>query len=49
LAREIEHFCRNGKPEGLAPMLAELRQCSAKSSAALKAWRDANLGARASA
>ena len=49
LAREIEHFCRNGKPDGLAPMLAELRQCSAQSSAALMAWRDANLGVRASA
>jgi HPt (histidine-containing phosphotransfer) domain-containing protein len=49
LAREVEHFCRSGKPDGLAPMLAELRQSIAQSSAALKAWRDANLGVRASA
>jgi CheY-like chemotaxis protein/HPt (histidine-containing phosphotransfer) domain-containing protein len=49
LAREVEHFCRTGKPDGLAPMLAELRRSNALSSEALKAWRDANLSARASA
>ena len=26
LAREVEHFCRTGNPDGLAPMLAELRR-----------------------
>jgi len=30
-------------------MLAELRQSNAQSSAALKAWRNANLGIQASA
>jgi signal transduction histidine kinase/CheY-like chemotaxis protein/HPt (histidine-containing phosphotransfer) domain-containing protein len=49
LAREVEHFCKAGNPERLAPMLGELRQSCAQSSAALKAWRDASLGARASA
>ena len=49
LAREVEHFCKIGKPEGLAPILAELHQSNAQSSAALKAWRDTNLGVRASA
>jgi hypothetical protein len=49
LAREVEHFFRTGKPDGLEPMLAELRRSNAQSSDALKAWRDANLGARASA
>jgi hypothetical protein len=45
----VEHFCRAGKPDGLVPMLAELRRSNALSSDALKAWRDANLGARARA
>ena len=49
LAREVEHLCRSGNPDGLAPMLAELRQSNAQSSAALKAWRNANLGIQASA
>jgi CheY-like chemotaxis protein len=49
LAREVDHFCRIGSPDGLALMLAELRQSCAQSSAALKAWRDASLGIRASA
>jgi CheY-like chemotaxis protein/HPt (histidine-containing phosphotransfer) domain-containing protein len=49
LAREVEHFCKAGAPDGLAPMLAELRQSCAQSSAALKAWRDASLGVRARA
>ena len=49
LAREVEHFCKAGTPDGLAPMLAELRRSCAQSSAALKAWRDASLGVRASA
>ncbi|HYS44825.1 MAG TPA: response regulator, partial [Rhizomicrobium sp.] len=48
-AREVEHFCRMGNPDGLAPMLAGLRQSCALSSAALETWRDASLGARASA
>jgi signal transduction histidine kinase/DNA-binding response OmpR family regulator len=49
LAREVEHFCKNGNPDGLAPMLSKLRQSCSQSSAGLKEWRDLNLGVQASA
>jgi signal transduction histidine kinase/CheY-like chemotaxis protein/HPt (histidine-containing phosphotransfer) domain-containing protein len=49
LARKVENFCRSGNPNGLAPMLAELRQSCAQSSAGLKEWQDLNLGVQVSA
>jgi len=41
LAREVEQFCKAGNPQGLAPLLEELRRSCAQSCAALQAWRDA--------
>jgi CheY-like chemotaxis protein/HPt (histidine-containing phosphotransfer) domain-containing protein len=40
LAREVEHFCKAGNPDGLAPLLDELRQACMQSCTALKTWRD---------
>jgi CheY-like chemotaxis protein len=40
LAREVEHFCKAGNPDGLAPMLDELRQTCAQACIGLKAWQD---------
>jgi signal transduction histidine kinase/DNA-binding response OmpR family regulator len=45
LAREVENFCRAGKPEGLGPLLEELRHACAESDAALNAWRDSRVQA----
>jgi len=45
LAREVEQFCKAGNPERLAPLLDELRQACAQSSAALQAWRDSGRAA----
>ncbi|HKQ43999.1 MAG TPA: Hpt domain-containing protein [Rhizomicrobium sp.] len=41
LARNLEHFCQAGNPDGLAPLLDELGQSVAQSCAALAAWLDA--------
>jgi signal transduction histidine kinase/CheY-like chemotaxis protein/HPt (histidine-containing phosphotransfer) domain-containing protein len=49
LAREVEHVCRSGDSAGIAPMLAELRQSCARSSAAFKAWQNPNLDVQARA
>ena len=40
LARDLEHFCNAGNPDGLNTLLDELRQSIAQSSAALAEWRD---------
>jgi CheY-like chemotaxis protein len=40
LAREVEHFCKAGNPDGLAPLLDELRRACMLACAALKTWRD---------
>jgi CheY-like chemotaxis protein/HPt (histidine-containing phosphotransfer) domain-containing protein len=40
LAREVEHFCKAGNPDGLAPMLDELRRACTQACIALKTWRD---------
>ena len=49
LARDLEHFCGAGNPDGLNTLLDELRQSIAQSSAALQAWRDEKLALSASA
>ena len=49
LARDLEHFCGAGNPDGLNTLPHELRQSIAQSSAALQAWRDEKLALSASA
>jgi signal transduction histidine kinase/CheY-like chemotaxis protein/HPt (histidine-containing phosphotransfer) domain-containing protein len=46
LAREVEHFCRAGKSEGLATLLEELRQAGTRSQEALKGWRESSVSAQ---
>jgi len=45
LAREVEQFCKAGDPQGLAPLLEELRRSCAQSGAALQTWRDSRRAA----
>jgi len=40
LARQVEQFCVAGNPQGLGPLLDELRQACLQSDAAIRAWRD---------
>ncbi|HSS12923.1 MAG TPA: Hpt domain-containing protein, partial [Rhizomicrobium sp.] len=40
LAREVEQFCGAGDPQGLGPLLDELRRACMQSGAAIQAWRD---------
>ncbi|HJT42680.1 MAG TPA: response regulator [Rhizomicrobium sp.] len=45
LARDLEHFCKAGNPDGLNTLLDELRRSAAQSSEAIRAWRDARIPA----
>ena len=49
LARKVEQLCKTGDAPGLAPLLEELRQACAQSSAALQNWRDTKRALSASA
>ena len=43
LARNLEHFCKAGNPDGLDTLLDGLRRSAAQSSEAIRTWRDARI------